>query len=136
MSDRDLPKMLEKYGGALDLRRIALVADDLHGLPSFGADTKTGDSRHKWYVANYGDRCWELDALSPVILRERVRSSIIDLIEPNAWNAAIKTETEAAEIESMRESVADRIGKLRKGDALSIVGELSPTTWSDRDGAA
>ncbi len=32
------------------------------------------------------------------------------------------------------EAVADRIARLHKGDALAVVGELSPSAWTDRDG--
>jgi hypothetical protein len=75
MSERDLPKRLEEFGAFVDLKRIALTFDDVyHGnLPSFPVDTKTKDPRHRWFVKNYGDQCWELDALPPPVLRERVR---------------------------------------------------------------
>ena len=44
MSDEDLPKRMEKYGGDhVIIKRIALVKDDLPGLPSFPAKTKSKD---------------------------------------------------------------------------------------------
>jgi hypothetical protein len=30
--------------------------------------------------------------------------------------------------------VAERIGRLHKGDALTVAGELSPSAWTDREG--
>ncbi len=47
------------------------------GVPWFPASDKTKDPRHRWFVENYGAQCWELDALSPVILRERIEDEIL-----------------------------------------------------------
>lgn len=86
MSERDLPSRLEKYGGAhVELTRIALIEPDVVPLPSFPASDKSKDTRYKWFVANYGSRCWELDAMDPNDLRARVKQEIEALIEPAAW---------------------------------------------------
>jgi hypothetical protein len=86
MSEVDLPGRLRKYDGHhVVLRRISLTQDQLAGLPSFPASDKSKDKRYKWFVKNYGDRCWELDALDPNILRECVRKAIESYIEPEAW---------------------------------------------------
>jgi hypothetical protein len=86
MSERDLPDRLEKYEGYhVEVNRIALVQDQLHGLPSFPATDKRKDPRYKWFTENYGKRCWEIDALDPNILRARVEEEIKSLVEPNAW---------------------------------------------------
>jgi hypothetical protein len=47
----------------------------------------------------YGLRCWELDALSPVLLRDRVEDTIRGYLDFEAWNRA--GVAEAAEAESM-----------------------------------
>jgi len=87
MSERDLPQRIDRYGGVVCLQRIALTSPDVSegSLPSFEAESKRGDSRYRWFVENYGTRCWELDALSPVILRERVETNIRNHIELEAW---------------------------------------------------
>jgi hypothetical protein len=102
MSEKDLPTRLSQYGASVDLKRIALTFDDVyHGnLPSFPADTKTGDTRHRWFVDNYGTECWELDAMPPPVLRERVRNAILSYIDVDAWNHC--AHIEAAERESLR----------------------------------
>jgi hypothetical protein len=82
MSEEDLPNRIERYGGDhVLIRRIALTADDLDGLPSFPASDKRKDPRHKWFVRNYGKRCWELDAMDPNDLRDRVEEAIKDEID-------------------------------------------------------
>ena len=90
MSEVDLPRRLHDYGGEVLLHRLALITRDTQsgGLPSFLAETKRKDPRYRWYLDRYGPRCWELDALSPVILRERVEQAIRDRLDLEAWNRA------------------------------------------------
>jgi hypothetical protein len=86
MSEVDLPNRFAKYGGDhIQLRRIALTREQVAGLPLFPATDKRTDSRYGWFVANYGDRCWELDAMDPNDLRAIVEAEIMQLIEPVAW---------------------------------------------------
>jgi hypothetical protein len=99
MSDVDLPARLERYGGTLTVRRIALIAEDLASLPSFDPDSKQQDPRHRWFMQNVGTQCYELDALPPPVLRERVRAAIVSMIDMDAWNHAALVER--AQIESM-----------------------------------
>ena len=109
MSEVDIPQRIDRYNGKMDIRRIALTADDVNEkdsngdpvLPRFEADTKTGDSRYKWFVNRYGNKCVELDAMSPVVLRERVESAIVELLDMDAWNHAKAIED--IEVASMRD---------------------------------
>jgi hypothetical protein len=102
MSERDLPRRLSQYGASVDLQRIALTFHDVNygDLPSFSADTKTKDPRYRWFVENYGSQCWELDALPPPVLRERVRQAILSHIDIETWEHCARIE--AAERESLR----------------------------------
>jgi hypothetical protein len=45
MSDVDLPRRLEEYGGEVTLSRVALLSDDLAPLPNFEPETKVKDPR-------------------------------------------------------------------------------------------
>ncbi len=101
MSESDLPGRISRYGGSCRIERIALTAEDLPGLPSFEAATKARDPRHHWFTSRYDQRCFELDAMDPGVLRARVESAIKGLIDVNLWNRAV--EVEAAEVESMRQ---------------------------------
>jgi hypothetical protein len=86
MSEEDLPARLSDYGGDyVTLRRIALTRKHVNGLPSFPATDKRKDPRYRWFVRNYGKRCWELDAMDPNDLRDCVERAIVELIEPVAW---------------------------------------------------
>jgi hypothetical protein len=103
MSEVDIPNRIGRYDGSGTFQRIALTGHDVGPgttLPHFDADTKTGDSRHKWFVSRYGDRCWELDALSPVTLRQRVENAITGMIDADTWGRALVVEK--AEVEAMQ----------------------------------
>ena len=101
MSDHDLPDRLEKYGGEhVIVERIALLSEDLEALPSFAASTKRSDTRYNWFTGQYGDRCWELDAMDPNDLRDRVEWAISNKIEPAAWQRYLTAQ--AAEQESLQ----------------------------------
>jgi hypothetical protein len=102
MSEIDLPRRLERYGANVDLRRIALTQHDVErgDLPSFPADSKPKDPRHKWFRDRYGDLCWELDAMPANALRDRVRGAMLGVIDPDAWDHCARIER--AERESIR----------------------------------
>jgi hypothetical protein len=86
MSEEDLPNRFSKYDGDhVTLKRIALTREHVNGLLSFPATDKRKDPRFKWFVKNYGKRCWELDAMDPNDLRACVKREIKKLIEPVAW---------------------------------------------------
>jgi len=101
MSEIDIPARLARYGGVATIRRVALTQEDVtaHDLPSFSADSKSKDPRHKWFVERHGRQCWELDALPPPILRQNVESAILRFVDTAAWSHS--ADIEHAEIESM-----------------------------------
>ena len=102
MSVCDLPDRLDRYGGDhVSLRRscshgAGLVRD----LPSFPASDKKKDPRYRWFVKSLAPNCWELDAMDPNDLRERVENEIWSEIEPTAWERCEKVNK--AEQESLR----------------------------------
>lgn len=100
MSEVDLPSRLERYGSAWSFERIAVTAEDTARLPSFDARTKAGDVRYDWFTQRHGFEAWELDAIDPNDLRQRVREQIGTRLNLLAWTHAI--EIEKAEVESMR----------------------------------
>src|SRR5262249_588754 len=69
-SEVELAERIGGYGGDhVEVRRIALLPEQLTDLPSFPASDKKKDPRYSWFVQNYGRHCWELDALDPNDLR-------------------------------------------------------------------
>jgi hypothetical protein len=113
MSEVDLPKRLEKYGGDhVTIRRIALTRSQARGLPSFPA--KRSDPRYNWFMQYTGgdNRCWELDAMDPRELRRIVEREIKALIEPEAWNRSEVCED--AELESLNKVMGNWVKAARR----------------------
>jgi hypothetical protein len=101
MSEVDIPERLDRYDSIIDLTRVALIAEDVSLLlPSFPASDKTKDPRYRWFLERYGQTCWELDALNPVLLRERVQAAIEQYIDWDAWLRC--DEVEEAEQRSLK----------------------------------
>ncbi len=129
MSEGDLPGRLWAYrlraqiaydalAGITGAAHCPTVADGGGrrgpGAPSFDADTKREDPRWRWYVERYGTPCWELDALSPVVvLRERAEAAIAARLDLTAWTRYVVAER--AELASITESA-------RAWKALAAVG--------------
>ncbi|TDY26125.1 hypothetical protein B0G81_6630 [Paraburkholderia sp. BL6665CI2N2] len=110
MSEEDLPDRLERYGadpGRFQLCRIALTHVDVSSdaLPYFLAETKKSDARYRWFIRKYGEKCWEVDAMNSNDLRRRVRNSIVQHLDIDAWNHMV--EIERVESESMQRIMGD-----------------------------
>lgn len=110
MCEVDLPVRLERYGGDAEIERVALTGADIAGanLPSFLAATKRGDPRYTWFVRRHGPRCWELDAMNPNDLRQRVADAIEENIDPDPWQRAELVE------QAERESFTRVMGEWRR----------------------
>ena len=82
--------------------------------------TKQTDTRYRWWAGqSLGARCWELDAMAPAVLRDRVEDFIVRHLDLELWERA--REVEAAEIESMR-SITTRMQDLISGPATEYGG--------------
>lgn len=92
MSQVDLPRRIERYGGIVQIQRVALHAYDLGYLPCFSPEDKRKDPRYTWFKTNIGTECCELDALPPPELRERVSTEIEKLLDVDVWQRAIEVE--------------------------------------------
>jgi len=110
MSEKDVPSRLREYvkktpGGKCSwkIERIALTQEDTEDLPLFAAETKIKDPRYQWFVEEYGEDCWELDAMSPTDLRDRVKDRIEDLLDRATWDRYVTAE--ALEQESITNAV-------------------------------
>lgn len=98
MNEEDLPSRLARYGGHVELVRVALLEHDRHTLPTFPA--KRTDTRYKWFKARYGTKACELDALPPPQLRERVEKQIRACLNLRLWAGAQRQEK--MEVDSMK----------------------------------
>jgi hypothetical protein len=108
MSSVDLPKRLVAYGARLGFERIALTDEDIRvpeiAVTTFSAHEKRKDPRYTWFLQNIGEQCWEVDAMTPVDVRDRVEHAIVSMIDPEEWQR--HREVEAVETQSIGEVVS------------------------------
>lgn len=90
---RDLMERLEMFtdyfmdGQTLTLERIALNMDQVRKYRPPPNPAKTTDARFASYQAEHGNKSWELDALSPTVLADLVRSNLEQYIDQDRWDA-------------------------------------------------
>jgi hypothetical protein len=103
MSEVDLPRRLDEYGGQIFLVRVALRSVDIAAgdLPSFSPESKLTDTRYRWFKSTWNTPCVELDAMNPNDLRAIVEREILGLIDQERWQRA--REIEAVELDSIRD---------------------------------
>jgi hypothetical protein len=77
---------------AVEVRRLALNFAQIEQYSPPPNFAKESDSRYASYVDQYGDNCWELDALDPDVIAALVRDAIDELIERDAWDRAMAEE--------------------------------------------
>jgi hypothetical protein len=94
----DLQVRAERYTGyKIPVERIALNIEQVTKYGLVPNPTKKADSRARDYKAEFGDMCWELDALPPDVLKTLVRQSIESLIDVEQWNRDIREQEKERE---------------------------------------
>lgn len=108
----DLLQRLRDYSAESELdfeiKRIALTIDQVKKWDLAPNPTKAADSRSPNYVAQFGDRCWELDSIRPDDLQDIVRKAILEEVDEAAWE-----ETEER-LTKEREKIAKALAKSKK----------------------
>lgn len=106
---RDLTERLELFSeglGDFRMSRIALNMPQVRALNPPENPAKVTDARFVNYEREYGDKSWELDALSPTYLDNLLRDNIAQYVtDQDAWER----------VEAKIEDTKDRITKLAKG---------------------
>lgn len=54
---------------------------------------KITDPRAKWYIKEYGNKSWELDALKPEVLIRLASNGVLNFLDADKYNRWIKLET-------------------------------------------
>jgi hypothetical protein len=82
---RDLRARLSLYARQGDVRRVALNLNEVEAFQSPPNPAKESDKRYEAYRREYGDKCWELDALPPEELARATRKAIEEHIDWRRW---------------------------------------------------
>jgi hypothetical protein len=85
--ERDLVDKLQRYSRRDDFtwQRLGIVEKDFEEFNLLELPPKKTDTRYRNFVAKYGKRCAEVDALTPTELRARVERAIVEHIDPARW---------------------------------------------------
>lgn len=71
--------------GAPTVERIALNMDQVEEYSPPPNPAKVTDSRFEGYLAEYGDECWELDALEPKVIDQLIRTHVDNHRDMDLW---------------------------------------------------
>jgi len=92
---RDLESRLVEFGvQRLTFKKLALTMEQVkrYNLPPNPA--KTTDSRFETYVAEHGNKSWEVEALPPKILAKLVREALESVVDREKMDEVIDEESE------------------------------------------
>jgi len=88
---RDLEERFSEYSDLdITVERIALNYDQVQRYELPPNPTKPADPRFHGYIAEYGNECWELDAIEPVELQRMVSEAIESHIDSEAWSQTLE----------------------------------------------
>lgn len=89
--ERDLEDRLCRYGATnFKVKRIALTVDQIRDYKLPPMPVKRSDARAEGFLAEYGDKSVELDALDPNLLQQTVEKAILDNIDSKKWNTRVR----------------------------------------------
>jgi hypothetical protein len=95
----------------VDVRRLALNMDQINRYRPPPNPAKESDSRAESYIAKFGSKSWELDALDPTVIDALIESEIRDLIDEDRWDTAKEREDERRDT---LKAVSENWGKVAK----------------------
>jgi hypothetical protein len=96
-----------KEKGMIRVVRCALTYEQVERYKLAPNPTKKVSQGRKWYISQYEDRCWELDAVPPEELRKIIEETITRFINAEKWKATIE------EIEKEKETLKEKLSKLK-----------------------
>lgn len=104
---RDNRERLELFAGVpVQVVRLALNMNQIEQYNPPPNYAKASDSRYEDYARQYGDKSWELDALSPRTIHDLIENAVLGCRDQKLWDAAVEMETEDKRIlEDMVESM-------------------------------
>lgn len=92
---RDLGNRFYRYTQKkVTIERIALTYDQVKEYDLTPNPTKMADTRARDYVEQYGEGCYELDAIEPEELQRLVKEAILKHLDEDQWKESLKQEEE------------------------------------------
>jgi hypothetical protein len=96
---RDVEDRLIEYtvGANITVHHVALTFEQTQEHDLIANYTKELDARAKPYLDEFGEDCWELDALEPGVLQELLTEEIDALMDDDQWNKDLERQNEDKE---------------------------------------
>lgn len=92
---RDIRDRLDEFGlPAFAVDHIALTWDQIEEYSPPPNPAKISDPRAGWYISEYGEESWELDALRPEVLEGIVRDAVEAHVDEGAFYSILAQEVE------------------------------------------
>lgn len=112
---RDIYDRLHKtFMGYCTFERVALNMNQIEEYGPPPNPAKVSDSRYKTYLANLGDKSWELDALEPTKFREIINDRLNSLRDQAQWDRDVK---EKAKVTGQLKDLAQNWSEVDKNKA-------------------
>lgn len=90
---RDITERLEMFArGSVEVKRIALNMDQVEEFNPPPNYAKPTDSRYEDYRREFGEDCWELDALDPAYIDEIISDIVIENRDDDLWEEDVERE--------------------------------------------
>ncbi|MEM9366386.1 MAG: hypothetical protein AAGD07_10340 [Planctomycetota bacterium] len=81
----DLAKTTDLRGAFVTWERLSLTEDDFETHNLIELEVKKTDTRASQFMREHGQRCAEVDALDPNVIRQRVREAITRYVPDKKW---------------------------------------------------
>lgn len=89
---RDIQERLDEFGTEVEVKPIGLTMKQIEKYNPPTNPAKITDPRAKWYIQEYGNKSWEVDALNPKTLNQLVKHNIERLIDMDLFNKQLAKE--------------------------------------------
>jgi hypothetical protein len=125
---RDLKERLKRYARyKIEVRRIALTMEQVEQYQPPPNFVKEADARTGSYRDQFGtDECWELDALSPDVIADLIRTEVEGLIEAKAGKRAQAGEKRGTKLLT---AVAENWSEVTKTLTRAPAMKKKPPRW-------
>lgn len=114
--DNDDRLLMFSGGEEIEVRRIALNMDQVRQYRPPENPAKVTDSRASDYIARFGSKSWELDALEPRVLDRLVTEQFEGLIDPEIWRQTASEEDSGRQILSQLHERFDDVSDFLQRD--------------------
>lgn len=92
---RDNRERLAMFAGApVTVVRLGLNMPEVEQYKLPPNYAKPTDARYKGYRKQYGDDCWEIDAIPPEFIADMIEDAVVKIRDPAKWELALGEEAE------------------------------------------